>query len=449
MIFSRTYCQNCNCDPCQTPGFCEACRKSDTALGRGQPFFGDDLGPMPGSNGPEPPPHTGLNGQNGGAAQPTVPPIVENFATLRTEVFQPIKWAVPNLIPEGCSLFVGRPKSGKSWWLLDVCFSITVLERYCLGNIQCEQGDALYLALEDNKRRLQGRGDKLLTYGGEWPQRLSYATKWPRANAGGLEAIRAWIAAANNPRLIVIDTLALFRAPRRKDQQPYECDYETIHALQQIASETGVAVVIIHHLRKSQGEGDPFEKVSGTLGLSGAADTVYVLDRDGQCTTLYGRGRDIEEIELAVEFNKATCRWTILGPAAEIRRSSQRGTVLEALNSSAEPMSPKDVADHTGMPHRNIKKMLVRMFEAGEVTKAGRGCYRPTLVVDNTKPVVERQPRPFAVGDMVWPLNDKGDIEHPNPVKITGFDSHRGIGYALLEGFLSGWKTANLRHAEP
>ena len=38
-----------------------------------------------------------------------------------------------------------------------------------------------------------------------------------------------------------------------------------------------------------------------------------VPDRDGNGATLYGRGRDIEEIESAVEFNKETCRWHVLG----------------------------------------------------------------------------------------------------------------------------------------
>jgi hypothetical protein len=42
---------------------------------------------------------------------------------------------------------------------------------------------------------------------------------------------------------------------------------------------------------------DPFDAVSGTTGLTGAADTVLVLSRSSQGTVLYGRGRDIEEIE--------------------------------------------------------------------------------------------------------------------------------------------------------
>jgi predicted ATP-dependent serine protease len=156
----------------------------------------------------------------------------------------------------------------------------------------------LYLALEDNERRLQSRITKILGANlGEWPKRFEYATQWPRGDDGGLEHICKWIAAAENPRLVVVDVLAMFRSPRNDRQSLYENDYQSVQALQKIASETDVAIVIVHHLRKSGAEVDPFEKVSGTLGLSGGADTVLVLDRDGNGATLYGRGRDIEEIE--------------------------------------------------------------------------------------------------------------------------------------------------------
>ena len=98
----------------------------------------------------------------------------------------------------------------------------------------------------------------------------------------------------------------------------YEADYHAIQGLQALAGELNVSIVIVHHVRKSGSDVDPFEKVSGTLGLSGAADAVLILDRDSNGATLYGRGRDVEEIEKAVSFDKQTCRWTILGAAAEV-----------------------------------------------------------------------------------------------------------------------------------
>jgi hypothetical protein len=111
----------------------------------------------------------------------------------------------------------------------------------------------------------------------------------------------------------VIDVLAMFRPRSGNRDNLYEADYHAIQGLQALAGELNVAIAIVHHVRKSGSDVDPFEKVSGTLGLSGAADAVLIVDKDSKGETLYGRGRDVEEIEKAVSFDRLTCRWTILG----------------------------------------------------------------------------------------------------------------------------------------
>jgi hypothetical protein len=299
---------------------------------------------------------------------------------LRNKRFDPIMFVIPGYVAAGCTILAGRPKIGKSWMVLDGGLAVA-RGSTCLGDIQCEQGDVLYLALEDNERRLQSRITKIIGDADEWPANFYYATEWPRAEEGGLDKIRAWIAGAAKPRLVIVDVLARFRSAQRRNEQPYEADYRAIAGLQDIASATGVAIVIVHHLRKSGAESDPFEKVSGTLGLSGAADTVLVLDRDGTGVTLYGRGRDIEEIESALELNKLTGRWKILGPAAEVHRSDERSKILEFLivefETDKKPIRTDDIVAGTGMPRNNVDQLLFKMVRAGEVLKTGRGLYTP------------------------------------------------------------------------
>ena len=242
--------------------------------------------------------------------------------------------------------------------MLDIAIAVSA-GRFCLGESKCEQGDVLYLALEDNERRLQRRITKILgPFGTEWPEAFQYATEWPRENEGGVAAIRDWIVSAKNPRLIVVDVLAMFRPRSGNRDNQYEADYNAIKGLQALAGELNVAIVIVHHIRKSGSDVDPFEKVSGTLGLSGAADAVLILDRDGNGATLYGRGRDVEEIEVAVSFDKMTCRWTILGAAADVRRTDERAVILELLADNREPMSPAEIADALGLPRNNVKQLL-------------------------------------------------------------------------------------------
>jgi len=299
---------------------------------------------------------------------------IRTATSLRTKIFAPIKYIVPDYIAEGATILAGRPKLGKSWLMLSVGIAVSRAGK-CLGDTKCDEGDVLYLALEDNERRLQSRITKLIGFATEWPARFYYATEPPRANARGLAQIRKWIASVEKPRLIVVDVLAMFRPPRDPKLSPYECDYDAVQQLQRIASHAGVAIVIVHHLRKSVSEVDPFEKVSGTLGLSGAADTVLVLDRDSSGATLYGRGRDIEEIETAVEFNKETNTWRVLGEAAEIRRTNERAQILSVLIDAGEPISPCDIAAETGMRRNNVDQLLFKMAKAGEVLKSGRGHY--------------------------------------------------------------------------
>ncbi|MEQ1955323.1 AAA family ATPase [Mesorhizobium yinganensis] len=311
--------------------------------------------------------------------RPKSKPVTITARDLCALEFEPIKYVVPGYIAEGLTLFAGKPKLGKSWFCMEIGIAVSEAG-ICLGGVKCEAGDVLYLALEDNTRRLQSRINKLwqmeAMVRAPVPERLHLATEWPRANEGGIDAIRDWIKVHPEARLVIVDVLAMFKATAKgKDQTLYEADYMAIKELQSLAMETGVAIVVVHHTRKSGAEADPFEKVSGTLGLSGAADTTLILDRDQEGCTLYGRGRDIEEIETAVQFDKLTCRWRALGNAAEVRRTDERSEILSVLIDATEPMNPRDISIACGMPRNNADQLLFKMAKAGEVLKSGRGLY--------------------------------------------------------------------------
>jgi RecA-family ATPase len=290
--------------------------------------------------------------------------------------FPPIRYAVPGLIPEGCSILAGLPKLGKSWLVLDIALAVARGD-YCLGDIRCEQGDVLYLALEDNQRRLKSRIEKVSApkTSEPWPKSLRLATEWRRCEEGGLDDIRKWAMSASNPRLVIVDVLAQFRSGRAEGQNHYEYDYRAVKGLQELASEFGLTIIVVHHVRKGHGDVDPFERVSGTLGLTGAADTTVILDRGGSGCTLYARGRDVEEYEKAVVFNRETCRWTLQGDASEVRRTDERGAILAALEDAVESMTPKEIQIATGMARNNLDQLLFKMAKAGEVLRPNRGSY--------------------------------------------------------------------------
>jgi hypothetical protein len=298
-------------------------------------------------------------------------------AALQTMEFPPLTYLLPGLIPEGLCLLVSRPKLGKSWLVLDIA-AATAAGRFVLGDLKPASGEVLYLALEDGKRRLQRRMDRLLpTFSGTWPEGVTFATEWARSDQGGLAGIEDWINGTiekgKHPRLVIVDTLAQFRK-LATGKQIYLEDYTAISELQKLASKYNLAIIVVHHDRKG-GADDVFDTVSGSLGLTGAADTIAVIKRQSGSVTLHIRGRDVEEAEKAIQFNKDTCRWTMLGEASEVRRSDQRAKVLAVIGGATDGMSPTDLADELGITSTNAKQLLRRMANDGEIQKRGRGRY--------------------------------------------------------------------------
>jgi hypothetical protein len=148
-----------------------------------------------------------------------------------------------------------------------------------------------------------------------------------------------------------------------------------------------ITILIIHHTRKGASD-DPVEEISGTLGLGGGVDAFFILKRKGLTGTLIGRGRDTEDCDLGLQFSKESCRWTILGNAADVQRSEQRGRVLVALEEAgAAGLSPREAASEIDVNHDNAKQLLRRMAKAGEIQKVGYGRYFHASVTPPATPV--------------------------------------------------------------
>lgn len=287
---------------------------------------------------------------------------------LQSKVFPPLRYAVEGYLAEGVTLLAGKPKIGKSWMALDFAMAVATGE-LALGSVRCRQGPVLYCALEDNHRRLKRRMSQLYGDVENWPPGLHFATQVSRLGDGLVDDLRDWIE-AHRPKLVIIDTFAGVRPQSRREG--YDADYAALSPLQEMAGQMGVAILVIHHLRKMQGD-DPFDMISGTTGLTGAVDAAFVLHRGKQGVTLYGRGREIEEMEQAVEFVGGM--WKVLGNAAEVRRSDERSAILGVLEGADEPMGPKEIASALGWKTDNVKQLVFKMHKDGEIQKRGRGRY--------------------------------------------------------------------------
>ncbi|MFI3174383.1 MAG: AAA family ATPase [Bacillota bacterium] len=233
--------------------------------------------------------------------------------TLMTTPFAPIDFLIQGLLAEGLHILAGAPKIGKSWLSLWICLRVSQGKK--VWDFETKQCSVLYLCLEDNFSRIQNR---LFQITDDAPSTLHFATMCGAIGQGLEEQILNFIETEKNTRIIVIDTLQKVRTAPTSNTNLYANDYEDINALKKIADKNKLAIVLVHHLRKSK-DSDPLNMISGTSGISGAADSNFVLQKDNRTANtaqLICTGRDIEDLVLPLELNKDSCVWELLSPVA-------------------------------------------------------------------------------------------------------------------------------------
>jgi hypothetical protein len=252
-------------------------------------------------------------------------------AELMAMEMPPVTWVVPDILPEGVTLLAGKVKMGKSWMVLGKALA-TATGGVALGMKRVEQGEVLYLALEDNKRRLRERLSKLLA-GGVAPEVLHISVEWPRADEGGVQKLVAFLGDHPDCRLVVIDTLARFKPRANGRRTQYDEERDAVDPLAPIAAKHNVAILLVHHLREAESD-DPLDVIHGSAGLTGGVDGALVLKRKrGDADAyLHVDGRDIENpTELALKFDPNAATWAVMGDAEEYRKSETRRAIVKTL----------------------------------------------------------------------------------------------------------------------
>jgi hypothetical protein len=294
---------------------------------------------------------------------------------LKTEFPAP-RWAVPGILPEGLNILAGKPKCGKSMLALNICLAV-VLGGKALGQVDVQKGAALNLALEDTPRRFKDRLERMLREDERSPaelENLHFHNKWAKMGSGGLEKLEERITQIDDLRLVVIDTLIGFRPFRKGNQNQYSIDYEDIAAIKELSDRHQVPFLLIHHLRKAPGE-DPIEEISGSYGISGAADGLLVMKGKGQFTELHMTGRDIERATKALKFNSDLFLWSLEGDADAVQSTGNQQAIYDVLKNSPDPMSPKEIFEATSLKLGYIYKALGILTSSGKIQKKDRGRY--------------------------------------------------------------------------
>ena len=223
------------------------------------------------------------------------PLITVDGRTLMDRPLEPPNFVVDTLISQGLHILAGSPKVGKSW--LALWLAVTVAKEEPVWNMTTKQGTTLYLCLEDSVLRIQNR---LFEITEDAPDSVHFCTECALIGQGLEEQVEIFLTAHPDTVLVIIDTLQMVRPAR---DATYANDYRDLSVLKRIADARGIAILLIHHLRKETAD-DVFNRISGSTAISGAVDSSFTLveeKRGSGRARLTCVGRDIEYRELELE----------------------------------------------------------------------------------------------------------------------------------------------------
>jgi len=233
--------------------------------------------------------------------------VIDGESLLSLDI-EPPQFIVAGLIPIGIHLLAGSPKIGKSWLSLWLCHQVSTGEK--VWEFVTRKCGALYISLEDNLDRLYLRLSLITDKGSK---DMLFSTSSNSLSMGLIEQLDAFMKSYPDTGLIVIDTFQRIRDG--ESDSTYANDYKEIGKFKILADKYRIAIMLVHHLRKAP-DSDPFNMVSGSTGIIGAVDSVYVLEkqkRDENTAVLHVTGRDIEDMQIKLEFERDPPVWKFAG----------------------------------------------------------------------------------------------------------------------------------------
>ena len=288
-------------------------------------------------------------------------------ATLMSQPLQPACFVVDTLLAQGLHILAGSPKVGKSW--LALWLAVTVAKGEPVWNMTTKQGTTLYLCLEDSVLRIQNR---LFEITEDAPDSVHFCTECALIGQGLEEQVETFLTAHPDTVLVIIDTLQMVRPVH---DATYANDYRDLSVLKHLADRHGIAILLIHHLRK-EGAEDVFHRISGTTAISGAVDSSFTLveERRGSGKArLTCIGRDIEYRELTLQRSSDNV-WELVSDSREepVLREERIVILLSAFMSAGTTfigtpteLSAKIDSDRMeGITPKKISRMILQSTEA-------------------------------------------------------------------------------------
>ena len=288
--------------------------------------------------------------------------------TLQSTAYEPVSFVVDDLLPQGLHLLAGAPKIGKSWLALWLC--LCAAQGKPLWTFATRPCEVLYLCLEDSFQRIQSR---LFDLTEDAPASVHFSTNSDTLGKGLEEQLCSFLVEHPDTVLVIIDTLQMIRGAGYDNT--YANDYRDLSVLKHIADTHGIAILLIHHLRKELAD-DVFSRISGTTAISGAVDSSFTLveeKRGSGKAKLSCIGRDIEYRELTLERNAENV-WELvsdsrtqpelLGGRIVILLSELMRDYDEFIGTPTELSAQIDPAGSEGITPKKVSRLILQSVAA-------------------------------------------------------------------------------------
>ncbi len=285
------------------------------------------------------------------------------FALLERNIPEPVKLCDPWAI-EGVNIIAGRPKLGK-----------TTLERQKLAAAAIG-GDffdskfatpckCAFLSLEEGELLCRAKF-KMAGFPDEAQGAITLFFEWPRGKAG-VDLLDRYLEENPDVRIVCIDSLTKFRVIPDVRVPAFMADYEAMNQLHDMSKKhPGICIDVIHHTRKAKSE-DPIDDISGTYGLTAAADAYVVMRHHGQGASMHVGGRLWDRDHNEYQLKRANQRWEMMGP--DLGLSDEQADTLRRVKGHPGGMSGSMLERELGITNQAAWQRLDALVNKGFATK--------------------------------------------------------------------------------
>ncbi|MEB3206913.1 MAG: AAA family ATPase [Vampirovibrionales bacterium] len=302
---------------------------------------------------------------------------LESAAMLQQKDLPDRVWAIHGLLPSGLTILSAAPKLGKSWLAMSIAWNIAKGESF-LEHFATHPGRVIYLDFEHSELTVRERLE-LLKPDQVFPENLYFVREedMPSMAHDGMERLIETLDTYPDVRLVIVDTLHYFKTPNTGHQSWYDQDYQALKPLSKLAKERGIAILAVHHNNKNEQAVDPMNRMSGSTGLTGGTDTLWMLDRkrnsaDAQLTIT---GRDVEDQTLNLKFQEGM--FSLVDESEQRTLNQQENDWITLYQKTSQPITIQTWTKFQNLKEDTARQQLSRGHRKGLLLKEGRNAYTP------------------------------------------------------------------------